>query len=374
MFTFFYPLAPLFSQLGPGPSGFDTVALPSATAVNRHLQPSTSAVWRDAGGIRVDSRKTLPAMGGVIVALASGYGNPQDLLDVSQVATPQNLAATRMKEISTAIGAYASAHQAAQPPTRQMRDGMSTLPPAAAGHKPGGPPVSWRVLLLPYMGQDALFQQYRLDEPWDSENNQKVLARMPECYKPVQGQPAGQFKTPYLAVVGEPYAMAADKPRPLAEIRDGSQSTILLVEVADGKAVPWTKPEDYVVDRKDPTAGLRRWPRVFQFAMADGTVRPLDLAIEPEMLKAMFTRSGSEQIPWETLGRYTDSDGRTMPLMCTPGPGVAGPGVASPAEPVDGSLMPAGSITPAASGDGLTPYPSWDPIAPPPPRPSVAPR
>ncbi len=53
------------------------------------------------------------------------------------------------------------------------------FPPAAAGRKPNQPPVSWRVLILPYVDQSILYQQYRFDEPWDSENNKKLIARMP---------------------------------------------------------------------------------------------------------------------------------------------------------------------------------------------------
>ena len=38
---------------------------------------------------------------------------------------------------------------------------------------------SWRVELLPYLDQNDLYGQYRMNEPWDSENNKKVLEQMP---------------------------------------------------------------------------------------------------------------------------------------------------------------------------------------------------
>lgn len=45
------------------------------------------------------------------------------------------------------------------------------LPPAVV-HGPEGKPLhSWRVLLLPFIGQEALYKQFKLEEPWDSPHN-----------------------------------------------------------------------------------------------------------------------------------------------------------------------------------------------------------
>ncbi|MDZ7616025.1 MAG: DUF1559 domain-containing protein, partial [Patescibacteria group bacterium] len=46
-----------------------------------------------------------------------------------------------------------------------------TLPPAWSVDAQGNPLHSWRVLLLPYLGHEALYKKIRLDEPWDSEHN-----------------------------------------------------------------------------------------------------------------------------------------------------------------------------------------------------------
>ena len=48
-----------------------------------------------------------------------------------------------------------------------------TLPPAYTVDAEGKPLQSWRVLLLPYVGEEKLFAQIRLDEPWDSEHNRQ---------------------------------------------------------------------------------------------------------------------------------------------------------------------------------------------------------
>lgn len=41
---------------------------------------------------------------------------------------------------------------------------------------------SWRVLILPYIGEDALYNTYKFDEPWDGPNNIKLLNQIPRLY------------------------------------------------------------------------------------------------------------------------------------------------------------------------------------------------
>ncbi len=59
---------------------------------------------------------------------------------------------------------------------------MGAFPTAAILDKNGKPLLSWRVALLPYIEQDALYRQFKLDEPWDSEHNKKLIAQMPKIY------------------------------------------------------------------------------------------------------------------------------------------------------------------------------------------------
>ena len=63
-----------------------------------------------------------------------------------------------------------------------------TLPPAAVRSTDGTPLLSWRVAILPFIEQDALYKEFKLDEPWDSEHNKKLIAKMPKLYGPARGQ------------------------------------------------------------------------------------------------------------------------------------------------------------------------------------------
>ncbi|MGY8768159.1 MAG: DUF1559 family PulG-like putative transporter [Pirellulales bacterium] len=56
------------------------------------------------------------------------------------------------------------------------------FPPAYLANETGKPVHSWRVLILPYLGEEELYRQYRFDEPWDSEANVRVLIKMPSVF------------------------------------------------------------------------------------------------------------------------------------------------------------------------------------------------
>src|SRR5260370_27351325 len=80
------------------------------------------------------------------------------------------LSISRLHQISNAMHNYVKDH--------------GDLPPAVAYDKDGKPLYSWRVLLLPYLKEQSLYAQFKLDEPWDSPNNRPLLAKMPQVYMP----------------------------------------------------------------------------------------------------------------------------------------------------------------------------------------------
>src|SRR5207302_1956982 len=66
--------------------------------------------------------------------------------------------------------------------TINYADAFGRAPAAAICDKNGKPLLSWRVAILPFIEQDNLYKQFHLDEPWDSDHNKKLLARMPNVY------------------------------------------------------------------------------------------------------------------------------------------------------------------------------------------------
>src|SRR5258708_1555931 len=67
----------------------------------------------------------------------------------------------------------------------------------------GKPLLSWRVALLPYLGEKELYDQFRLNESWDSEHNRKLLAKMPKIYKSAGKQPEVEYGTYFQVFVGK---------------------------------------------------------------------------------------------------------------------------------------------------------------------------
>jgi len=164
------------------------------------------------------------------------------------------------------------------------------IPPRATKSPNGKPLLSWRVAMLPYIDQNALYQQFHLDEPWDSEHNIKLLDKMPQTFNhPSYVGPAGH--TVYLAPYYESTIWNADKPK-FAGVTDGLSNTIAIFEVNDAHAVPWTKPDDLDLDEVELLDCFR--PTGSNVAMFDGSVRFISPEIDASVLKAMVTSAGGE--------------------------------------------------------------------------------
>jgi prepilin-type processing-associated H-X9-DG protein len=157
------------------------------------------------------------------------------------------------------------------------------------------PLLSWRVAILPYTeGQKELYEGFKLDEPWDSEHNQKLIEKIPKVYTGVRGK-AKKGETFYQCFSGEGAFLQPAKALRFADIADGTSNTLMVVEA--GKAVPWTKPEDLPFDAKKPLPTLGgMFEGDFNALFCDGSVHPLTKTADPNMLKAMITVAGGEVI------------------------------------------------------------------------------
>jgi|SRR5579884_1234915 len=163
--------------------------------------------------------------------------------------------------------------------------------------KQGKPLLSWRVHLLPFLGQEKLYKEFHLDEPWDSPHNKKLLARMPAVYQGPSRKLNGEGKTIYLLPVGKDVAFTGGPEGRLfpKDFPDGTSNTILIVEADDAHAVPWTKPEDLKIDLENPHQGLGgHFGEVFAVALADGSVRLVAKGVSKETLKFAFTIAGGD--------------------------------------------------------------------------------
>jgi len=215
---------------------------------------------------------------------------------------------------------------AAQGPTREQAEAsgknvgklaMATLnyesphkayPLRSLKTKDGKPGLSWRVALLPFLGEEALYEQFKLDEPWDSPNNKPLVAKMPSVYKSPVSK-AGAGFTNYLAVATPQSVLAEDQPVMIKHITDGTSQTALLLEVNDDRAVPWTKPADFTPDSAQPLTGLGGLhPKgAFIVGTASGDVYLVKSSMDPKTFTAMCTRNGDEIIGWDAVRVQADA-------------------------------------------------------------------
>lgn len=151
------------------------------------------------------------------------------------------------------------------------------FPPAASRDKNGKPLLSWRVHLLPYLEQKALYDRFKLDEPWDSPHNKPLSLIVPSVYvSPGWETLAKDGKTRYLAPVGPKSVFESPEGTPIQKITDGTSNTLLVMESAPERAVVWTQPADWEFDKAAPegqeqVSEAAEWLALF----CDGSVRSL---------------------------------------------------------------------------------------------------
>src|SRR5262249_18297703 len=133
------------------------------------------------------------------------------------------------------------------------------------------PLLSWRVKILPFLEQNDLYREFRLDEPWDSEHNKKLIAKMPGIYAPVGIKTKEPGMTFYRVFTGKNTMFDGQKGLRLTDVLAGTSNTILAVEA--GEAVPWTKPDELPYsDKALPKLG-GMFKDGLHILLADGSVR-----------------------------------------------------------------------------------------------------
>jgi hypothetical protein len=109
---------------------------------------------------------------------------------------------------------------------------------------------SWRVLILPFLDEQRLYNEYDFSEPWDGPNNSKLASKMPPTYA-CSSSATHRYErgetTNYVAVVGPHTSWPGSVGRRFRDITDGLTYTILVVE-SNPAGVPWMAPIDLKFD------------------------------------------------------------------------------------------------------------------------------
>ena len=120
------------------------------------------------------------------------------------------------------------------------------FPPAYIADKDGNPMHSWRVLILPFLEEQALFKRYDFDEPWNGPNNSILVDQLEHdvfAANPYTPKSEKTGTTGFKLVTGEETAFVEDQTKGFVDITAGSSNVIMLVD-DNAKPVNWMSPED----------------------------------------------------------------------------------------------------------------------------------
>jgi hypothetical protein len=160
--------------------------------------------------------------------------------------------------------------------------------------------LSWRVHLLPFLEENVLYRQFKLDEPWDSPHNIKLLDQIPPVY--VNPRYDLGNRTVYVAPEGPQTVLGSGKRVRFRDVSDGTSQTIAVITAGPARAIPWTKPQDLALDPDDPVTSIGVEQESFQVLLLDGAVQTISTGITGEILKRLIQRNDGEPVNLDREG------------------------------------------------------------------------
>ncbi len=153
------------------------------------------------------------------------------------------------------------------------------------------PKLSWRVHVLPFMNESKLYEEFKLDESWDSEHNKALISKMPAIYRDIT-DPADSTTTRIQMIVGAKTPFAGAKPPKFLELR--ASDCMVLIRTGPSAAVTWTKPVDaeYIDDEPKKMLGnLSDW---LLCITSGGSTRSLKCEIPDDILRSLILPTGTD--------------------------------------------------------------------------------
>ncbi len=286
LFTMINMFSPMvLGQLRQQGVEFNLPPLPLYSDLEPYLTPSVMTFGPTSNGWRSENHGVVPTLASASPATAAVLAALLlPAVQQAREAARRTQAKNNLKQIGLAMHNY--------------HDTYGRFPERVVQDKKGEPGLSWRVKLLPFMDEGNLYNQFHLDEPWDSEHNKELISKMPLFYSsPGSTDLPTEGKTRYVVLVGDGFLFDGDEGPAIGDVTDGTSNTIMVVEANPDSAVIWTQPDDLEIDLEDILAGLEG-SRVggFHALLCDGSVRFISQNIDPDTLLALFTKAGGEAL------------------------------------------------------------------------------
>jgi prepilin-type processing-associated H-X9-DG protein len=264
-------------QTGPCAACGKPITIPLAKG---NVAPAAVAAGVGAGGAVMIGC----AVAGVVLLMCGGIAVALLLpaVQAAREAARRMQSTNNVKQIALALHNY--------------NDTYGMLPPAVVTDANGQPLYSGRVLLLPFLEQQGVFQQFKLDEPWDSPANRPLADITIPTFRDASAPPDSPGTTDYLFVTGKG-TVNENVPggQKLTNITDGTSNTIFMVEIK-GSGVKWSEPRGLdITQPMQLPPGNHTGGNIVGFC--DGSVRFISSSTPATTIHAMATRAGGEVVP-----------------------------------------------------------------------------
>jgi hypothetical protein len=264
------------------------IQIPSFGAGN-----STPVAPTKAGGWIVAAAVCVILLGCLLFAIVRIGGQTMNRISTNRA---RSASIKNLERIAAALQSYAADH--------------GTYPPPVTTDRKGAPLHSWRVLILPYLDQEDLYDRFDLDLPWDHPTNMGVARDIPVVYQhPNRDNATSFFESGYYLIKGTGTLFPNTGPLGPDQITDDMSQTILVIEgtplVPSGM---WTEPLD--LDFANMQGKLGTNPGIepgglldggVAFATTDGRGHFVPNSMEPITFRSLITARGDERLPDDTL-------------------------------------------------------------------------
>jgi hypothetical protein len=270
---------------------------PNPAAGGASARRAPPAAPRDRPAARIGLLLALIAAGlvgaGMVLALVIQLFQPY--VELAQTRMAQTTCDRNLQQLARALHSY---HQK-----------YGSFPPASVTDGNGKVMHSWRVLILPELGETQLYRQYDFKQPWNSPANLEFAKRMPAVFAcPGNPDALAANETTYMVLVGKKTAFPGpDQVTRQSQFDDGLGTTILFVETQT-TGVLWTQPEDLDADTIKFDINSQRsdgigsnHPEGAHVVTANGRVHFLQKSSPPDYVKAMSTIAARDQVPSNLL-------------------------------------------------------------------------
>ena len=267
--------------------------LPSATAEpSSQLDPKRKSQWRSlakALALSLGGLALMAALTGIVLEFVLPVVRSNQL---KQYRAQSN---THLQRIAQAMRAY--------------HDAYNSYPPAYIPDSNGRPMHSWRVLLLPYLDEMAIYGRYDFNKPWDEQDPAiEAPLEMPAVYSsPADEDGQVEGHTSFVVIVGNRTMFPGARAIRSEQIRDGLSATIMVVERHNSQ-IPWYQPEDlrsekmrFEVNGRGQEVASNHTGGAW-LVMANGKTYFVREQLSPDYLQSLITIDGGERVPLSEIG------------------------------------------------------------------------